>query len=82
LPAVPGKGTPRHDQHPGEVGRRCPYDNTKPLIRAGHWLFAWEADPTWGQAKADEWGVAVSDLLCVGCETLRQRLIAEGTWPA
>jgi hypothetical protein len=59
-----------------------PYDNTKPLIRAGHWLFAWEADPTWVQAKADEFNVEVADLLCRGCETRRQRLIGEGLWPA
>lgn len=59
-----------------------PYDNTRPLMRAGRWLYKWEADPAWVQAKADEWGVAISDLLCVGCENLRQRLIGEGLWPA
>jgi hypothetical protein len=59
-----------------------PYDNTKPLMRAGHWLHYWEADPAWVQAKAVEFGVEVSDLLCRGCETRRQRLIGEGLWPA
>ena len=33
-------------------------------------------------AKADSLGLEPADLLCRGCETRRQRLIAEGTWPA
>ena len=46
------------------------------------WPRRWVTDPASLQAKADALGLAITDLLCVGCGRKLSRLQAEGLWPA
>lgn len=45
------------------------------------WPRVWITDPDRLIAKATARGLEPADLLCVGCERRRQRLITEGRWP-
>jgi hypothetical protein len=46
------------------------------------WPRRWITDPASLQAKADSLGVAITALLCTGCNRKLARLQAEGRWPA
>jgi hypothetical protein len=46
------------------------------------WPRVWVTHPDHLQAKADSLGVAITALLCTGCNRKLARLQAEGRWPA
>jgi hypothetical protein len=46
------------------------------------WPRRWVADPASLTAKADSLGVAITAVLCIGCNRKLARLQAEGRWPA
>jgi hypothetical protein len=77
---------------PTVIGRESCGGEAPPRAGVSQWCFTRSANSAWPrvwvthpdrlQDKATNLGVAITALLCVGCNRKLARLQAEGKWPA